>query len=107
MDALDECPITTSAPSPREEVISLVKGLISSENPNLRVCVTSRPETDIKATFDPLASRSISVHEEKGQKEDIENYIRSFVNTDQQMRRWNTANKQLVIAVLTKKADGM
>jgi hypothetical protein len=39
--------------------------------------------------------------------QDIANYIRFVVNTDPKMRRWRPADKELVIEVLTKKADGM
>jgi hypothetical protein len=39
--------------------------------------------------------------------EDIDNYIRSVVSTDPRMRRWNAADKELVIDVLIKKSDGM
>ena len=85
----------------------LVEDLIDSQVPNFRICATSRPDTDIKAILDPLTFHSISLHEEIGQMEDIENYIKSFVNSDRIMRRWKTADKELVIEVLTHKADGM
>jgi len=85
----------------------LVAELIDSQVPNLRICVTSRPETEIKALLSPLTFRSISLHDESGQMEDINNYITFVVNTDQMMRKWKTADKQLVIEVLTNKADGM
>jgi hypothetical protein len=39
--------------------------------------------------------------------EDIENYIKSVVNKDPMNRRWKTGEKQMVIDVLTKRADGM
>jgi hypothetical protein len=39
--------------------------------------------------------------------EDIENYINSVVNTNRKMRRWTSEHKQLVIDVLTRRADGM
>jgi hypothetical protein len=107
IDALDECPITSSLPSPREKVLKLVEDLIDPQIPNLRVCVTSRPETDIKVVLDPLTFHSISLHDEIGQMKDIEDYIRSIVNRDRMMRRWNAVDKQLVIETLTKKADGM
>ena len=107
IDALDECPITSSLPSPRDEVLVLVEELIEQHIPNLRICVTSRPETDIKAILDPLTFYSTSLHDEIGQMQDIENYIRSVINTDRMMRRWNAADKQLIIDVLTNKADGM
>ena len=106
IDAVDECPFTSSVSS-RDKVLKLVEELVDSQVPNFRICVTSRPETDIKAILDPLTFQSISLHDEIGQIEDIENYIKSFVNTDRIMRRWKAADKQLVIEVLTHKADGM
>jgi len=107
IDAVDECPITSSVSSPRDKVLMLVEELIDSQVPNSRICVTSRPETDIKGVLNPLTFRSISLHDEIGQMADIENYIKSVVNTDRIMRRWKMADKQLVIEVLTHKADGM
>ena len=71
------------------------------------ICVTSRPETDIKSVLYPLSFRVVSLHDESGQIGDIDYYIKSVVNTDLIMRRWNAEDKQLVIDVLTKKADGM
>ena len=107
VDALDECPNTCSMPSPREKVLSLVEELVDSQIPNLRLCMTSRPETDIKLILEPLTFRSISLHDESRQIEDIENYIKSTVTKDPRNRRWNAQDKQLVIDVLTKNADGM
>ena len=107
LDALDECSNTSSIPSPRKKILMLVEELIDSRPQNLRICVTSRPETDIKAVLQPLTFRSISLHDERGQKEDIENYIKSVVNTSREMRRWRQEHRQLVIDVLTEKADGM
>jgi hypothetical protein len=106
VDALDECP-NTSIPSPREEVLILLEDLINSELPNLRICVTSRPEVDIKSVLAPLAFCSVSLHEERGQREDIENYIKFVVNRNRKMRRWTPEQKQLVIEELTNRADGM
>jgi hypothetical protein len=107
IDALDECPITSSLSTPRDRVLKVVGELIDLQAPKLRICVTSRPETDIKAALYPLTFHSISLHDAIGQMEDIENYIKSMVNTDRMMRRWCAADKQLVIEVLTSKADGM
>jgi hypothetical protein len=106
IDALDECP-NTSLPSYREQVLVLLKDLIESKLPNLRICVTSRPETDIKSIPEPLTFRSVSLHDESGQKADIENYIKSIVKTNGKMQRWTPVHKELVIDVLTERADGM
>ena len=107
VDALDECPSTSSLSSPREELLSLLEDLVEARLPNLRICVTSRPEVDIKAILEPLTFRSISLHAASGQQKDIKDYIVSIVNTNKKMRNWNSQHKQLVIDVLTRKADGM
>jgi NACHT domain len=107
VDGLDECPSSSALSSPREEVLSLLEDLVEARLPNLRICVTSRPEADIKLVLEPLTLRSISLHDESGQNEDIENYIRTVVNTNKEMRRWTPEDKQLVIEVLIERADGM
>jgi hypothetical protein len=107
VDALDECPNTSSLSSPREEVLTLLEDLIDSQLTNLRICVTSRPEADIKPILEPLTFHSVSLHDEHGQMEDIENYIKSVVHTNRNMRRWRPEHKQLVIDVLRERADGM
>jgi len=107
VDGLDECSTISATPSPREKVLTFLKDLIDTHLPNLRICVTSRPEIDIKDVLEPLTFRSVSLHDETGQKEDISNYIRSVVNTDPKMRRWRAADRESVIDVLVKKSDGM
>jgi len=47
------------------------------------------------------------LHEESGQREDINNYIRSFVDADRAMRRWRKEDRELVITTLSERADGM
>ena len=107
IDALDECPITTGLPSPREKVLEFLEDLVDVKIPNLRICVTSRLEADIVPVLEPLAFRSVSLHGESGQVEDIAKYIRSVIHTKREMGRWKDTDKQLVIDVLTKKSDGM
>ena len=107
VDGLDECSNKSALPSPRDEIITFLKNLIDSQLPNLRICVTSRPEMDIKFALEPLAFHSVSLHGEDGQIEDIDNYIRSVVNEDPKIRRWKAADRELVINVLISKSDGM
>ena len=71
LDGLDECSNTFGAPTAREEVLMLVEDLVHLRLPNLHICLTSRPEVDIREVVDPLASHSISLHDEEGQKQDI------------------------------------
>jgi hypothetical protein len=107
IDGLDECSNTSAMPSPRETILMLLEDLMNSELPNLRICITSRPEIDIRDVLGPMAFRSVSLHDESGQREDINNYIRSAVNTDIKMRRWRATDKELVIDALIKKSGGM
>ena len=107
LDALDECPVTSSIPSPREEVLELVENLIGLHLPDLHICVISRPEADIRIVFERLTERPVSLHDESGQKEDIVNYISSCVHSDRRMGRWRKEDKELVIKTLSEKADGM
>ena len=107
VDALDECLNTPALSSPREKVLILLKDFIDSKLSHLRVCVTSRPEVDIKAILEPLTFRSISLHDEHGQEEDIRNYIQLTVNEVTKIQRWSSEHKQLVIGRLTERANGM
>jgi NACHT domain len=107
MDALDECPNNLGLPSPREQVLELVKDLVDLHLPNLHICVTSRPEADIRAILESLTSLRVSLHEQCGQREDIIDYISSVVYSDANMRRWREEDKKLVVETLSEKADGM
>jgi len=109
LDALDECPNTSGIPSPRELVLNLLKDLVSLQLPNLHICVTSRPEIDIRTVLEPLAFRPVSIHDQTGQKKDIEAYVRFVVyaDSDTAMKRWRDGDKELVIGTLTERADGM
>jgi hypothetical protein len=107
MDALDECPNTFGLPSPRELVLDLVKGLVELALPNLHICVTSRPEIDIRSILEPLTSRQVSLHDQTGQKNDIVEYVRSVVHSDTRMGKWREEDQNLVIETLSDRADGM
>ncbi len=102
IDALDESPSTS-----RDRVLDVIEKLILSSLPNLRICTTSRPETEIRDALGSLASHTISLHEEGGQKQDMVNYITSFIDSDRKMRKWSTKDKKLVIDTLSERADGM
>ncbi len=109
LDALDECPDSSGFPSPRDEVLQLVKELVDLDLQELHICATSRPEVDIRAVLQPLAFRSVSLHDESGQKMDIADYVQNIVYSSPStaMRRWRVDDKNLVIETLTDRADGM
>jgi hypothetical protein len=108
MDALDECP-DSGMPTPREAVLNLIKELVHMRLPTLRICVSSRMETDIQTKLKllPVAVNAISLHDETRQTILISNYVRSFVSSDEHMMKWRDKDKKLVIKVLSERADGM
>jgi hypothetical protein len=106
VDGLDECPNPSAVRSPRVKVLSLIKELVKTQIRNLRMCVTSRPEVDIKDVLDPLIFRSVSLHDERGQRRDIEAYIKSVINT-LTIKRWKEEHRKLALDVLIGKSNGM
>jgi hypothetical protein len=106
VDALDECSNPPVRLTPRKEVLHLFEELVDSV-PNLHICVTSRPETDIEVVINRLTSYTISLHDETGQIDDINHFITSFVNNDEGMKRWPRGVKEHVIDVLIRRAGGM
>jgi hypothetical protein len=107
VDAVDESPNRPGMPSPREKVLQLMEELVDLQRPDIRICLTSRPEVDIRMVLERLASHAISLHDEWGQREDIIDYIESAVVSDANMRRWRLEDRQMVIDSLSQKADGM
>ena len=107
VDALDECPTTSEVVSPRDRVIELIEGLVELHLPNLRIAVTSRPEADILDALGHLASHTVSLHDEDGQKQDIVDYVTFVVHSDRKMRKWRAEDKKLVIDTISERADGM
>ena len=109
LDALDECPNSFGIPSPREQVLTLVNELMDLRLPRLHICITSRPEFDIRITLDRLALHSVSLHDESGQKKDIIDYVNSVVFSDSEtvMKKWRDDDKKMVVESLSEKADGM
>jgi hypothetical protein len=106
LDALDECPISPGIP-PREQVLTLVKEFVVL--PNLRLCVTSRPEVDIRAALEPLGPHRVSLHEQSGQMKDIVDYVNSVIysDADTNMKKWRDDVKKSVVETLSEQAYGM
>ncbi|KAH9972709.1 hypothetical protein BGW80DRAFT_1560757 [Lactifluus volemus] len=112
IDALDECPNvskTIGVPRSRHKVLKFVQELVRLRLPNLHICVTSRPEFDIRSSLEQLAHFEVSLHDQDGQREDIAEYVRSVVYSDNElvMKKWRRELKELVIETLSQRADGM
>lgn len=89
-------------------MLDLIKELVKLHLPNLRLCITSRPEVDIWTALGPLTSTSncVTLHDESGQKQDIVDYINSVVRSDTRMGL-REEDKELIIQTLSDRADGM
>jgi len=107
VDGLDECPNPSVVRSPRAEILNFIEELVTTKVPNLHVCVTSRPELDINDVLSPIIFRSVSLHDEGGQNRDIEDYIKSVINTRPKKGRWKEEHRKLAVNVLVKKSNGM
>ena len=109
LDAVDECPNTRGIPSSRRQVLDLVEKLVKQSHPRLHLCITSRPEVDIRTSLEPLTSASncICLHDQIGQKKDIVEFVHGVVYSDENMQRWRDEDKRLVIKMLSERANGM
>ena len=107
VDGIDECPRASGRRSPREDVLMFIEELVGLHLPNLHICISSRPEIDIKTIIHPSAFHSISLHDENGQVQEIIDYVTSFVGPNPGMRNWTVEDRELVIDELSQKADGM
>ena len=107
VDGLDCCPNFHGFPSPRKQVLKVMEELIDSRFPHLHLCVTSRPEIDIRRVLEPLWASRVALQDEHGQMEDIADYIKSAVYSDTMMRRWPEGDKRFVIDALTERSGGM
>ena len=106
VDALDECP-ASDLPSPRDKVLKILKELVECGYSSVRICATSRPEADIRSVLQPLKPRDLSLHTLEEQAQDIEDYIRSVVNSEPDMQKWTAEDRKLAIDTLIKRANGM
>jgi hypothetical protein len=108
LDALDECS-TRRGPS-TEGLLSWIREVLNSEQRNVHLLVTSRPEQDIKsgimdfAYIDdivPIQSSLIS--------DDIRAYVRTRVREDKGFKRWRQRPdiQEEIETRVMKKADGM
>ncbi|KAI0315317.1 hypothetical protein OF83DRAFT_1200501 [Amylostereum chailletii] len=102
-DALDECP----AHPERAEVLQIINNLINWKRWGLHICVTSRPEIDIKEHLASLATHQLNLHLADQQGRDIESYIKHVFQHDPAFRSWKAEDKELAIQTLSQHANGM
>ena len=107
LDALDECPNSSGLPTQRQQVLATVKELLDLKLPNLRFCITSQPEIDIREVFGPLNPYQVTLHDQIGQIKDLAQYVKAIVHSDSAMRKWPEEVKISVIDTLVQNGAGM
>jgi Cdc6-like AAA superfamily ATPase len=108
LDALDEC--RTRMGSPTEGLLSWMKDLLKSEQRNVHLLVTSRPEQDIKSEVSELAHDDDIVPLQSDLiADDIRAYIHTRVRRGNGLKRWRSQPEvqDEIETRLLKRADGM
>jgi hypothetical protein len=89
----------------REAILKLVKELTELHLENLRLCVISRPEIDIRNALEGLSPSRVVLDAEVGHKDDIIAFIKSVA--DRKALGWSAEDRQSAIETLSRRADGM
>lgn len=100
-DALDECGDHTRA------IAKHIKELGSHEAGNVSLAIFSRDETDIRDFFAPPVSKHIEI---SAHTEDVEQYVRTEVESrldNKKLRVRNPSLKEEIVTKLVSKAGGM
>ncbi|KAI0479765.1 ankyrin repeat-containing domain protein [Xylaria cf. heliscus] len=113
LDALDECPTLIKDPTgnkhPRKKLLSWLEDLWSSDI-NIHLLVTSRPEQDIKETFEHCSQwKSFISLQTDLVRNDIRTYIQTRVRDQREWKRSYLCPElqDKIERELIKKADGM
>ena len=86
LDALDEC--CTRKGSPTEGLLSWIRDLYRSEQRNVHLLVTSRPEQDIQSGLSEFHDDNIVPIQGNLIANDIRAYIHTRVRQDEGLKRW-------------------
>jgi hypothetical protein len=89
LDALDEC--RTRKGPPTEGLLSWISYLLSSEQRNVHLLVTSRPEQDINSKVSEFACNDDIVRIRSDLiTNDINAYVRTRVRQSEGLKRWRS-----------------
>jgi Cdc6-like AAA superfamily ATPase len=108
LDALDEC--NTRKGGPTEGLLSWMSDILVSEQSNVHLLITSRPEQDIKSGVSKFAHNDNVVPIQNDLiTDDIRAYVRARVKEGNRLKRWRARpDVQVEIeARLMEKANGM
>lgn len=104
VDGLDEC-LSTNPQAPRDSV-QLIQALVSLGRKDLRIFATNLHEDDIHTALQPLASQTVSLHENAEHNQGIIDYIKWRIQENSRMRRWRYEDRVSTWEVLSEKGAG-
>lgn len=106
VDGLDECLSTNpQAQGPRDSV-RLIQALVNLGRKDLRIFATNLHEDDIHNALQPLASQTVSLHENEEHNQGIIDYIKWRIQENSRMRRWRYEDRVSTWEVLSEKGAG-
>ncbi|KJK73800.1 hypothetical protein H634G_10906 [Metarhizium anisopliae BRIP 53293] len=108
LDALDEC-LTRGGPS-TEGLLLWIRDLLTSEQRNVHLLVTSRPEQDINSVVSEFADQKHIVPIQSDLiANDIHSYVHTRVRQREGLKRWRSqpAIQDEIESRLMEQADGM
>lgn len=104
VDAIDEC-LSTNPQGPRDSV-QLIQALVRMGCKDLRIFATNLHEDDIHNALQPLASQTVSLHENQEHLQGIIEYIQWRIQDNSRMRRWRYEDRVSTWEVLSTKGAG-
>ncbi len=104
IDGLDEC-LSTNPQGPRDSV-QLVQALVGLGRKDLRIFATNLHEDDIHSALEPLASQTVSLHENPEHLQAIIDYIKWRIQENSRMRRWRYEDRVSTWEDLSTKGAG-
>jgi hypothetical protein len=104
VDGLDEC-LCANPQGPRDSV-QLIQALVSLRRNDLRIFATNLHKDDIHNALQPLASQTVSLHENEEHLQGIVDYIKWRIQDNSRMRRWRYEDRVSTWEVLSTKGAG-
>lgn len=108
LDALDEC--RTRKGHPTEGLLRWIESIRSSQEINIHLLATSRPEQDIKSAIETwVRQQDVIPIQSDLVAEDICAYVHTKVREDKGLSRWKSRPdvQDEIESTLTQKAHGM
>jgi hypothetical protein len=102
LDALDECSIGPE----RDNLLNVIKEMITMSASYLNILVTSRKEKDISDELEQIISIKVDFRD-GDVASDISLHVQKCIENDKKLRKWDLKIKQMIQNALVDGAHGM